>query len=107
MSQIVASTPVTQLACALCGRTYGPSEVRYACPSCGPNGQIEMLYDYEAAARRLQPDLMRSSAVRGLGRYLPILPVGSAQSLPPLRVGVRRSTGRRGWGPSWGWSTCG
>lgn len=87
MSQIVSSTPVTQLACALCGRTYGPSEVRYACPSCGPNGQIEMLYDYEAAARRLQPDLMRASAVRGLARYLPILPVGSAESLPPLRVG--------------------
>lgn len=87
MSQAASPLPVTQLSCTLCARLYGPEEVRYACPACGNDGQIEMLYDYDAAARRLQPDLLRASKVRGLARYLPVLPVRSAESLPPLRVG--------------------
>lgn len=79
--------PIASMSCALCSRTFAPEEVRYTCPSCGTDGILEVLYDYPAAARTLSPEVLRHSPARGLARYASILPLRSADSLPPLRVG--------------------
>ncbi len=78
--------PVTELRCALCHRSYKPGEVRYTCPSCGDNGILEVLYDYEKAVPSMQPQALQKAAP-GLGRYAAILPIVDPNNLPPLRVG--------------------
>ena len=79
--------PVTSMTCALCARTFAPGEVRYTCPDCGTDGLLEVLYDFQAARAHLTPDALRRSEARGLARFAAILPIRSADSLPPLRVG--------------------
>ena len=79
--------PVTSLACVLCGQAYPPDPFRYTCPSCGPEGLLEVLYDYPEAARRLSPEALRACPARGVARYAPVLPIRSVLNMPPLRVG--------------------
>lgn len=82
-----SSFPVTELRCVLCGRSYQPSEARYTCPTCGNDGLLEVLYDFEKQAALLAPEVLRKSALYGVARYAPVLPIHSVDSLPNLRVG--------------------
>ena len=43
-----------KLQCVLCGREYEPGAVRYTCPSCGLDGTLDVLYDYDEIRTRLQ-----------------------------------------------------
>ena len=72
-----------QLRCMLCGQQLEPpQEFLYTCPTCGPMGTLEMLYDYEALALD-----WKQRQGRGLERYASWLPIGHSQALPPLLVG--------------------
>ncbi|HBM97291.1 TPA: threonine synthase, partial [bacterium UBP9_UBA11836] len=79
--------PVTELRCSLCQRSYSPDTFRYTCEDCGNDGILEVLYDYEQAAQKLQPDQLKNCNLPGLARWAPVLPLHSAENLPPLRVG--------------------
>ncbi|MBD3348887.1 MAG: threonine synthase [Candidatus Eisenbacteria bacterium] len=78
---------ITGFVCAKCGRSYGADQVRYVCPDCGGEGILDVLYDYEEMARRVTRRSFADTGEFSLWRYLPMLPVASSASAPPLRAG--------------------
>lgn len=82
---------VTGLRCLRCGRYYAVGEVDYVC-GCRPNqgsdlGTLDVLYDYAALGQLLDPATLAQDRDPSMGRYWPLLPIASRQSLPPLGVG--------------------
>jgi threonine synthase len=75
-----------ELRCVLCGASYAPGEVEYTCPKCGLDGTLDVLYDYEEAARTLTSGAL-SGRASSLWRYGEILPVEAEENIPSLSVG--------------------
>jgi len=77
--------------CGDCGKHYNSEGIRYLCPACNsinkpsepPRGVLKVVYDYEAI-RKQSGNLF--SRLSGSG-FLPLLPISSLDSLPPLRIG--------------------
>jgi threonine synthase len=67
------------LKCIECGAESSADPFRYVCPTC--SGNCEVVYP---AARLDRADFSRG---RGQARYLALLPLASADSLPPIPVG--------------------
>jgi threonine synthase len=63
------------LKCTICGSTYGTDEVEYVCPKHGDEGILDVVYDYDAIARRMTRAGLRTNPDRSIWRYLPLLPV--------------------------------
>jgi len=79
---------VTALECVRCGRSYREDEVLYTCPSCGPAGILDVVYDYEALeASGFGPERLAANPDRTHWRYLDLLPITSGAALPPVPVG--------------------
>ncbi len=78
---------VTGFACAKCGREYAPGEVALTCGDCGAEGILDVLYDYDEIAREFSRADLERSRENSHWRYLPLLPVGSEETLPVLRTG--------------------
>lgn len=81
--------PVTSFRCTHCGHRGETSiDYRYLCTddACGWLGNLDLEYDY-AAARAYFLGLNRQPRPRGIERYLPLLPIARASSLPPIQVG--------------------
>lgn len=76
---------VTGLRCSICGETYALDEVDYVCPRHGSDGNLDVLYDYEAIADRLQADGLLDAP--GMWRYKALLPIDYDAATPPLLVG--------------------
>lgn len=74
------------LQCVLCGRTYREGDVEYTCPSCGPDGTLDVLYDYDEVRRLLTRDSLAGED-RSMWRYWPIIPVHRKEHIPSLAVG--------------------
>ena len=76
------------LQCITCGTQYGPSELEYTCPACGPRrGTLEVVYDYDALRQQLTRDSFAASGHASMWRYLPLLPIADEHHIQPLRVG--------------------
>ncbi|HEX2905630.1 MAG TPA: threonine synthase [Phototrophicaceae bacterium] len=78
---------ILELRCSLCGQSYQPTEVAYTCPTCGPVGTLDVLYDYAGLKAQLNREALRNQSQDSMWRYLPLLPLGEGGQLPPLRVG--------------------
>jgi threonine synthase len=79
---------VTALECVRCGRSYREDEVLYTCPSCGPSGILDVVYDYEALeANGFGPERLAANPDRTHWRYLDLLPIAPGATLPPVPVG--------------------
>ena len=82
--------PVTHYRCSLCGQsTVAGSDFHYLChgpTDCGWQGNLDLEYDYAQAATHFRK-LIGVARPRGIERYLPLLPIQSADSLPPIQVG--------------------
>ena len=79
---------VTALECVRCGRSYREDEVLYTCPSCGPSGILDVVYDYEALeANGFGPERLAANPDRTHWRYLDLLPIAPGAALPPVPVG--------------------
>jgi threonine synthase len=66
---------VKLLKCVKCGREYSPAEVDYYCPICGPEGTLDVLYDYASIKPRFTKQALRSSSDYSLWRYTDLLPI--------------------------------
>lgn len=75
------------LRCVLCGRTYKEGEVEYTCPSCGLDGTMDILYDYNQVRKGFGRDTLDANKDRSMWRYWPILPVHKEEHIPRLSVG--------------------
>ena len=81
-------TYFTGLRCVHCGRTYNTDEVEYYCASCGyHDGILDVLYDYDAMRKELNPASLAANSDRSMWRYLPLLPVADRTLIPHLQVG--------------------
>ncbi len=78
---------VVSLRCMLCGMEYHPREVTYTCPACGPEGILDVIYDYALIARRLTKRKLAANRVMSIWRYLDLLPLNPQAPRPPLQVG--------------------
>jgi len=61
--------------------------VEYVCPHHGNEGILDVEYDYELIARRLNPDRLARDSDPTIWRYRPLLPVRPDSPVPPLTVG--------------------
>jgi threonine synthase len=83
-----AMTFVTGLRCIHCGRTYSAQEAEYYCTDCGyHDGILDVVYDYDAVRRELNPAALAGNRNLSMWRYLPLLPVADAALIPHLQVG--------------------
>lgn len=78
---------VTGLACAKCGAELGPEAARYTCPACGPEGILDVLYDYSDMEGKFTREALRADHEDSMLRYVGLLPVESDETFPPLRTG--------------------
>ncbi len=78
---------VIDLECLICGRRFRPDEVDYLCPDHGDDGILDVTYDHERIARDLSPASLALDHDHSMWRYRPLLPIASASTVPPLRVG--------------------
>ncbi|MEW6279529.1 MAG: threonine synthase [Candidatus Eremiobacterota bacterium] len=79
---------LSHLECCLCAKVYRPDEVRYVCPACGPDGLLDVHYDYAAAGASLTPERLRRDPTRGISRYAAVLPVRELEDFSPVSVGA-------------------
>jgi threonine synthase len=71
--------------CLACGRQHDYRPAIYTCPSCG--GNLDVVYDYAFIARRFSPQTLAANPDATIRRWLPLLPIADATSLPPLDIG--------------------
>jgi threonine synthase len=78
---------VAGLTCMKCGREYAPGEVAYTCEDCGFDGILDVIYDYDDIGRHLTRESLEREPENSHWRYLPLMPVASADHMPSPRVG--------------------
>ncbi len=78
---------VTGLRCTVCDTIYSPQAVKYHCPTCGPVGTLDVIYDYAAITAEFTRAALKADPERSMWRYRPLLPVREDSPLPPLTVG--------------------
>ncbi|GFR36682.1 hypothetical protein [Thermobrachium celere] len=78
---------ILKLKCVKCGAEYLENEVEYVCPQCGIEGILDVIYDYELISKELTKDYLLNNEDKNITRYLPILPIESAEYFEPLQVG--------------------
>lgn len=67
--------------CVVCGAEYGFAEVEYVCPSCGPVGVLDVVYDYDRV-----PTDRPSGGARSMW-YRQLAPLSKDAVLPALSIG--------------------
>jgi len=75
------------LRCVLCGHEWDVKEAMYTCPQCGPEGILDVIYDYTLIAKRLTKSGLAKDHNYSIWRYKPLLPVEPDSPVPPLQVG--------------------
>jgi threonine synthase len=81
-------TYFTGLRCVHCRRTFNTDEAEYFCAACGyHDGILDVLYDYDAMRKELNPATLAVNSDRSMWRYLPLLPVADRKLIPHLQAG--------------------
>lgn len=84
---------VRDLQCVVCGRSWPATLTAGTCPACGPQGILEVRFDYKALGRDWDRDRLGAQDGRGAGtgagmwQFWPFLPVGPQASDSPLIPG--------------------
>ncbi len=87
---------VLGLRCLLCGAEYAAGEVDYVCPNHGADGILDVIYDYQAIAQRVDPGRLAHCPDRSIWRYLDLLPVDAIMAEKTVRGTILESVG---WTP--------
>lgn len=96
---------VKHLECVLCHATYPATPTATTCPVCGPAGILDVVFDYQAMARRWDRDEVDYGAGQGMWRFMPLLPVepdgpkgpllpGNTPLVPAQRLAAHLGVGR-------------
>ncbi len=93
---------VLGLKCMKCGHEYDPSTLRYVCPTCGNDGVLEVLYDYDRARTAITRKRLESDADLSMWRYLALLPVERRPPSLTLQIGWTPLYASRQVGPRLG-----
>ena len=78
---------ILHLRSLLSGQTFRPDEVDYVDPAYGPDGILDVVYDYDLIATRLSRESLSRNFEPSIWRYKPLLPVRANAPVPPLQVG--------------------
>jgi threonine synthase len=78
---------VLHLRSLLSGRTFRPDEIEYVDPEFGPDGIVDVVYDYDAIKRAISRESLRRDENYSIWRYKPLLPVAADAPVPPLQIG--------------------
>ena len=78
---------VLHLRSLLSGRTFRPDEIDYVDPEFGPEGIVDVVYDYDLIGRRISRESLRRDEDRSIWRYRPLLPIQPDAAVPPLQIG--------------------
>jgi threonine synthase len=70
-----------------CGREYDPSATRYVCPTCGNDGILEVLYDYDRVRTVLTRQHLENDRDLSMWRYLALLPIEERPASLTLQIG--------------------
>jgi threonine synthase len=70
-----------------CGHEYDPSATRYVCPTCGNDGILEVLYDYDRVRTVLTRQHLENDRDLSMWRYLALLPVEERPKSLTLQIG--------------------
>ncbi len=80
------SGKIKYLKCVNCGKEYAQEEVMYTCPECGIKGILDVVYDYEALASKINREYFNNGEY-SLWRYFDLLPVEDRKNVQSLPVG--------------------
>jgi threonine synthase len=58
----------------------------YTCPTCGPEGILDVIYDYESIQKIFRPALL-ANRPHDISRYQELLPIIETQQLPHTKIG--------------------
>ncbi|MEW6623523.1 MAG: threonine synthase [Bacillota bacterium] len=78
---------VKHLQCIKCKQTYPAQPGIYTCRECGAAGILDVVYDYDYIAGRVNKKVLAESKENSMWRYIDFLPVEPGGVKPPLRVG--------------------
>lgn len=78
---------VLHLKSLISGRTFRTDEIDYVDPEYGPDGVVDVVYDYDAIKRDISRESLRQNGERSMWRYKPLLPIEADAELPPLQIG--------------------
>lgn len=78
---------IKHLRCVKCDETFSVEPGVYTCRKCGPTGILDVVYDYEYIASRLNKRILSENRDNSMWRYMDLLPVKPNGPKPPLRVG--------------------
>jgi len=71
---------VLGLKCTICGEMYSVNEVDYVCPKHDDDGILDVVYDYDLIARRIDTGGLKDDSTRSIWRYMPLLPVNPEEA---------------------------
>ncbi len=78
---------VLHLRSLISGQTFRPDEIDYVDPAYGPDGIVDVVYDYDVIKRQISRESLRDNREASIWRYKPLLPVRPDAEVPPLAVG--------------------
>jgi threonine synthase len=78
---------VKHLECINCGKTYPAEPGVYTCPDCGPEGILDVIYDYDYIKSRVSKESFKENREYTIWRYTDFLPIKPDSARPRLRVG--------------------
>jgi threonine synthase len=78
---------VLHLRSLLSERTFRPDEIDYVDPEFGPEGIVDVVYDYDAIKGRISRESLSRDHNYSIWRYKPLLPVMADAPEPPLQIG--------------------
>ncbi len=78
---------VLHLKSLISGQTFRPDEIDYVDPAYGPDGIVDVVYDYDVIKRHISRESLRDNREASIWRYKPLLPVRPDAEVPPLAVG--------------------
>lgn len=78
---------VRHLECVRCGKTYPATPTSTTCPECGPEGILDVVFDYAAIRRDWDRDRVARAEYPDMWRWMPLLPVEPDGRRGPLVPG--------------------